>query len=414
MYDTALPPDTLNTLMDVGNADIVLGIPSYRNGATIGHVTATVAEALHRYYPTRSTVIVHADGLAYDETLQVAQSVAMPPNVRQVTTRYLGLPGKGSALRAIFEAATIVQAHALVIIEADTISITPDWIPTLAEPILRKEAVLVLPHYSRTTPLALMNDVLAYPLLQGLYGLELRYPMAGEVAMAGGVAAYFADRDVWETDVAREAIDSWLALQIVVDGGQVAQVALPAKEHRNHELLKGVDVKFIQEAGILFRTGLLHERVWHEGERTPLPLLRIGEIPAISEGELPSADGYWEAGIAAIGYEVERQWMQILHPRTLEVLRAVLHRRTFTAIDARLWAYLLYDFLVVYNLGEGDPDKVLHALYPLYLLRCGTMVAEAEGSVGRWEQGVLEQGILFRQQLEYGVRRWESYVPPEE
>lgn len=414
MYDTALPPDTLNTLLTLATADIVVGIPSYRNGATIQQVTATVAEALHHYYPTLSTVIIHADGLAYDETLQVAQSVTMPPNVRQVTTRYLGLPGKGSALRAIFEAATIVQAPVLVIVEADTSSIRPDWIPTLVEPVLRKEAVLLLPYYGGTTPTALMNDVIAYPLVQGLYGAEVRYPITGEMAMAGGVAAYFADRDVWETDVARDAVDSWMALQVLADGGQVAQVALSAKVHREHELLKGVDVKFIQEAGILFRNGLLQERIWHDGERPPLPLLRVSEPAFVEHRELPSAEHYWQAGTQAIGYEVERQWMQILHPRTLEVLREVLHLRTFTAIDARLWAYIFYDFLVLYNLGEGDPDKVLHALYPLYLLRCGTMMAEAEGSSTKWEQGVLAQGLLFRQQFDYLVRRWDSYIPPEE
>jgi len=287
-------------------------------------------------------------------------------------------------------------------------------VPALIEPILQKQANFVLPYYAGVTPTALMNDLLAYPLIQGLYGLELRYPMAGDIAMAGGVAAYFADRDVWETDVARDGIDSWMALQVLVDGGQVAQVALPPKQHRAHELVKGVDMKFMQETGILFRTGLLHERVWHDGERTPLPLLQSG-VPSIMEGEgLPDANIYWQAGIETIGHGVEQQWMKILHPRTLEVLREVLQRQDFTQLDARLWVYLLYDFLVLYNLGEGDPDKVLHALYPLYLLRSGTMAAEAAGSAVRWEQIVQEQGKVFRHQFDYLVRRWESYVPPEE
>jgi hypothetical protein len=414
MYDTALPPETLNTLVELGMADIVVGIPSYRNGRTIQHVTAAVAHALSIYYPTLSAVILHADGLAYDETLQLAQAVAMPSNVRQVTTRYLGLPGKGSALRAIFEASTLLQAHAVVVIEADTESISPAWIPALAEPILRKEANFVLPYYGGVAPTAFTNDLLAYPLIQGLYDVNLRYPMAGDVAMAGGVAAYFADRDVWETDVARDGIDGWMALQMVADGGQIAQVPLPAKIHRAYETLTGMDIKFLQEAGIVLRTGLLHERVWHDGEHLPFPLIELG-IPSIDEETpLPDAELYWQEGIQGVRYEVEKQWMAILHPRTLEVLQEILHRRAFHQFDARLWSYILYDFLVVYNLGEGDPDKVLHALYPLYLLRCGAVVTETNGSLAQWDTVVREQSAIFRQNIEYLVRRWESYVPPEE
>jgi hypothetical protein len=413
MYDTALPHDTLNALIEIGNVDLVVGIPSYRNGSTIQHVTATVAQALHTYYPQWTGVIVNADGLAYDETVRLAQDVPLPANVRQVATRYLGLPGKGSAIHAILEAAMMLQARALIIIEADTASVRSDWIPALVEPILRKEANFVLPDYGTVSPVSITNEIIAYPLLKGLYNLELRYPLAGEVAMAGGVAAYFADRDVWETDVARDGIDGWMVLQMIADGGQIAQVPLSPKQHREYESLTGAEVKFGQEVGMLLRTGLLHEKVWREGERNPLPLVSIGAPVDTGLLSLPTAEPYLSAGIEGIRYDIEKQWMDIPQPRTLEVLRAILHHRTFQQFDAALWMYILYDFLVVYNLGEGDPDKVLAALYPLYLLRYGAMITEANGSPERWESLIEAQGKTFREGIPYLGRRWDGYVPPE-
>lgn len=413
MYDTALPRATLNTLVELGNADIVVGIPSYRNGSTIQQVTATVAQALHTYYPQLTCVIVHADGLAYDETVRLAQEVEMPSNVQQVTTRYLGLPGKGSALRAIFEATTMVQARVLALVEADTSTLRPDWIPSLIEPVLRKEANFVLPDYGGVSPLSITNEIIAYPLLKGLYNTEIRYPLAGEVAMAGGVAAYFADRDVWETDVARDGIDAWMVLQILADGGQIAQVPLSLKQHRPYESLAGAEVKFGQEVGILLRTGLLHEKVWREGERSPLSVVQIDNRRTSEPLPLPPHDLYLNAGITEIRYDLEKQWIDILHPRTLEVLQSLLHHRTFHQFDATLWMYILYDFLVIYNLGESDPDKVLAALYPLYLLRYGAMAAEANGSTELWEQLVQKQGETFSEGLPYLFRRWDNYIPPE-
>ena len=80
-------------------ADLVVGIPSFRNAATIGHVTKTAAEGLRRHFPDKRAVIVNADGGSEDGTPDRVRSSAN--GVPTVTGRYRGTSGKGSAFRAM-------------------------------------------------------------------------------------------------------------------------------------------------------------------------------------------------------------------------------------------------------------------------------------------------------------------------
>ena len=52
----------------VGSADLLVGIPSFNNAATVGHVARTVTEGLRRSFPDATPVIVNADGGSKDGT----------------------------------------------------------------------------------------------------------------------------------------------------------------------------------------------------------------------------------------------------------------------------------------------------------------------------------------------------------
>jgi hypothetical protein len=70
------------------------------------------------------------------------------------------------------------------------------------------------------------------------------------------------------------------------------------------------------------------------------------------------------------------------------------------------------DFAVVYNRGEGDPDKVALALLPLYYARKATLLRELEGKP--WtavEDAIVAQAVAFEREKTYLVNRWESYLP---
>ena len=104
-----LSPEVLQKLEKIKEADIVIGIPSYNNARTIGHVIRTVNEGLAKYFPSSRALIVNSDGGSKDETIAVASAgLADDPRllalahslhpVYKIISPYHGMPGKGNGL----------------------------------------------------------------------------------------------------------------------------------------------------------------------------------------------------------------------------------------------------------------------------------------------------------------------------
>src|SRR5581483_7042523 len=244
MIETSLRLDAQRRLADVGNADVIVGIPTYKHARTLAPVMRAVADGLARDFKGMRTVIAIVDGGSPDDTVAVANQIPLPSSVRRLVTSYQGVQGKGSAVRAIFEIARSLRARVIVILEADLQSITPDWVEKLARPILSKEYQLAVPHYLRPLPDGAMTDLLAYPLTRLLYGADVRQPMGGEYALSAELAQRMSARDVWETDVARHGVDIWLTTVALNDHVPICQVRLGVKLDDSRELLLAFDPTF--------------------------------------------------------------------------------------------------------------------------------------------------------------------------
>src|SRR5947207_3149110 len=130
---SALAADMREALRTQRRADLVVGIPSFRNAATIGHVTEAASEGLRRNFPEMRAVIVNADGGSEDGTPDRVRASA--DGIPTIAGRYQGKSGKGSAFRAIFEAVTLLDAKACAVVDSDLRSITPEWIARLIGPM---------------------------------------------------------------------------------------------------------------------------------------------------------------------------------------------------------------------------------------------------------------------------------------
>ncbi|MGH7148937.1 MAG: glycosyltransferase, partial [Nitrospiraceae bacterium] len=130
-----LAPDTEAKLREIGETDILVGVPSYNNADTIGHVVRAVSAGLAKYFHGARAVLVNSDGGSTDGTPDVvARTVvdfdAMLISDRQnplqkIITPYHGIPGKGSAFRTIFEISRRLKAKACAVVDSDLRSITP-------------------------------------------------------------------------------------------------------------------------------------------------------------------------------------------------------------------------------------------------------------------------------------------------
>jgi glycosyltransferase involved in cell wall biosynthesis len=188
---SALSADAERALSAIKHADIVIGIPSFNNERTIGHVVQACYAGLSKYFPQMSGVVINSDGGSTDGTREAALTASLDekslmllstplPPVHRLSVPYHGIPGKGSAFRLIFEMAQRLGARACAVVDSDLRSITPVWIDLLLRPILLANYEFVAPYYQRHKYDGTITNSIVYPLTRMLYGARVRQPIGGE------------------------------------------------------------------------------------------------------------------------------------------------------------------------------------------------------------------------------------------
>ncbi|HOG45468.1 MAG TPA: glycosyltransferase family 2 protein [Anaerolineae bacterium] len=413
MYETALHAEAKRRIREIGAADLVIGIPTYRNGRTLGRVLDAAVAGLARDFPNARAVIMIADGGSSDNTLQVATDWPTPPTVKKIVTPYEGLLGRGSALRAVFEVAAALGSRVCIVLSPDARDITPQWLGALAAPILAGQCDLVLPNYDRPPLESALTDHIVYPVLRMLYGADLRHVIGSDLAIASPLAGQYALRDVWETDVARHGLDVWLTVVNMIEGRRIGEACLGTKMEGLRDFVVPLDPRFLHTIGTLFRLINIYRRVWVEAS-VPAQLTHFGTPQLSLANSRPGVpiEDIWEA--AGKGRSKYRStWRAILASEQLERLREVLRGGPAAdTLPAELWARIVVDFAVVYNKGEGDPDKVICALLPIYYARVVSYLLETQRhSPEEYEAGIQNQATIFEAQRPYLRARWDTYVP---
>src|SRR5574341_1508372 len=280
---TPLAPETEALLRTIGSTDILVGIPSYNNAGTVGHVVQAVSAGLAKYFPDRRAVLVNSDGGSSDETRAIVAHAAIDHNnlfisdqqsvLHRIITPYHGIPGKGSAFRTIFEIARRLEAKACAVVDADLRSIAPEWIELLLRPLLDEGYDYVAPYDLRHKYDGTITNSLAYPLTRALYGQRIRQPIGGEFGFSGSLAAHYLDQHVWESEVARFGIDIWMTTEAIASGARVCQSFLGAKIHNPKDPAADLSAMLAQVLGAVFTLMEEHERVWPAlAGSNPVPL----------------------------------------------------------------------------------------------------------------------------------------------
>ncbi|MCE5330010.1 glycosyltransferase, partial [bacterium] len=192
-----LDKKVIDQINQIKSADIVVGIPTYNNENTIAKVMTNSGDGLKKYYPALKSVIFNADSNSDDKTTDIVGKTRLPKGVEKISTGYIGEKGKGAAIRTILEGARMLDAKVCIICEADTRSVTPEWIYSLANPVLKSGYGFVSPYYIRNEHDATINNALAYPLTRALYGLRIRQPIGGDFSFSNGVLQVFTRKKYW-------------------------------------------------------------------------------------------------------------------------------------------------------------------------------------------------------------------------
>src|SRR5712692_8383385 len=376
----------------IGSADIVVGIPSFRNAATIGYVAATAAKGLREHFPGARVAIVNADGGSQDGTPDrvVENAFGVPVAVG----RYKGPSGKGSAFRAIFTAVGMLGARACAVVDSDLRSITTEWIGRLLTSVTRGDVDYVTPLYARHKHDGTITNSVAYPLTRALYGLRVRQPIGGEFGFRADLARVYLEQPVWDTDVARFGIDIFMTTTAIALGARVAQAFLGAKVHDPKDPAADLGPMFTQVVGTLFRLAARHEALWApiEGSRN-VPV--VGEPMPVEPEAVPGDAAKLRAKFETLKDEQQAIWREVLSAPVPD------------ALEPDAWARIVFDFLAAALARPDQSQRLALALLPLYYLRVAGFIEEVRDMTTAQSEDIIEIGAraMEEEKLQLAVRR---------
>lgn len=423
--DNFLPSELLARLEEIGEADIVVGIPSYNNARTIGHVVRAVSAGLGKYFPDCKALIVNSDGGSKDGTREAVLGAELDTDsllfvshpvhpIQRISTPYHGVPGKGSAFRTIFALARRCQAKACVVVDADLRSITPQWIELLARPLLEREFDFIAPYYLRHKYDGTITNGIIYPMTRALFGKRVRQPIGGDFGLSGRLATRYLEKEVWETDVARFGVDIWMTVTAIAEGFRAGQSYLGAKLHDAKDPGADLASMFRQVLGSVFGLMETYQPVW-QGVQASEPVPMFG-FP-------------FEVGVEPISVNVERMtkaygqgvsdlreiYQGFLAPETLAALADCARQPTDRfRIPDELWVHVVYEFAGAWEHRALDREHLLQSLVPLYLGRTASFVIEVrESTAAEVEQRIEQLCEVFEKNKPYLVERWAAEAGKE-
>jgi glucosylglycerate synthase len=460
MPESVLTPAIRDEIARLGSADIMVGIPSYRNAATIGHVVRAAQAGLVQYFPDLRPVLVNADAGSPDGTQRVVVETEPPGYVEQILLVHPknrlarvsltypevdGVGGKGAALRTIFEMAAALDVGALVVVDSDLRSIVPEWIELLAGPILKGGYDFVAPLYSRYKFDGTITNTVTYPVTRALYGHRIRQPIGGDFGVSGDLIRDYLAQETWTTDVSRFGIDIWMTTTALTGGFAVCQSRLGAKIHDPKDPGSDLGPMFRQVVGSLLRLARDNASRWLEitgshdvpaygferyADPPPLQINTLRLLSQFHAGALTVSDT-WRRMLTPANYKS----VMSLAEEAGTLAEAASHRFGLgTESDAPpdsagggpttdemsdavsgfhfpddVWAMVFYDLLVESAFGDIPTERLVAALVPIYFGRVGSFVIENRRLSGEQaEERVERQAREFELHKPYLVKHWKA------
>jgi glycosyltransferase involved in cell wall biosynthesis len=420
MNETVIQRDDVHAkVTDIGEADILVGIPSYNNARSIGHVVRAVQAGFAKYFPERRTVLVNSDGGSTDGTMDVVHDTAIDDfrsillahrveSFSKLAIPYHGIPGKGSAFRTIFQIARALNVKACAVVDSDLRSITPEWIELLIKPVIDDGYDYVAPLYHRHKYDGTITNSIVYPLTRALYGKNVRQPIGGDFGFSGRLAQFYLTKDVWETDVARYGIDIWMTTTAIANDFRICQAFLGAKIHDAKDPGADLSAMLYQVVGATFDLMEEYPETWKR--------VRSAE-------SVPVFGFTYEVGLEPVSVNIQRMidkftlgtrelgavWENILSGETLGFLKnlADAPRDAFHMPDT-VWVDIIYSFALAAHRNVLNKEHLLKSLTPLYIGRTASFVLEVwEGSGPEVEEKIHNLCEVYEKFKSSFSNRWK-------
>ena len=371
---SALSDSGWKKLESLESVDIVIGIPSYNCAQTINYVVYQTAKGLAEAFPDRNVVIIISDGGSSDGTLDVVKAMRLPWQIRIVPVQYVGISGKGTALRAIFEAMIYLHAEAVIVVDSDLRSIVPQWVELLVSPTL-KGTGLVTPLYTRHKYDGTITNFLCYPFTRSLYGKRIRQPIGGDFGLSRRLVEKLLSSSLWNTPyVPRFGIDIFETHTALGEGFEVKQAYLGSKVHETKDPSEQLASMFQEVAGAMFSCTEIYENMWRNIQGSKPTEIVKRHFPTIEPEEVQVDLKKLLQGYRA-GFQMFKHiYKKVLDPELMRDLEILHVKEGYFEFQNEYWAKCVYSFAAAFR-EEKNSERQNNLLDALRILWRGKLAS---------------------------------------
>ncbi len=394
----------------VEDAEIIVGIPSYNEADSIAYPTQMASQGLLRYFPEKKSVIINFDNRSPDGTKDVfLNTPTQVPKIYISTPQ--GVRGKGSNLRNLFEAVVELSAKAVVVVDADLKSITPQWIQYLGEPLF-SGFHYVAPIYIRHKYDGSITNHIAYPLLRTLFGLRVRQPIGGDFGFSRSMAQAFLSEKIWNKRIANFGIDIWMTTVAIARRFNVCQTFLGSpKSHRTKDPAKHLGPMFMQVITTFFDLMIDFEYFWKDIEESK-PSSIFGFGLGVKENPPPvkvNIDALYTSFIT--GFDTFGDvWKKIIpKPELTEIQKTKKIPKKQFYYRTDLWARILFNYAIAYRNYSVPKEQLIESMIPFYHSRILSFVNKTAHKDTKECEEYFESILrVFEAEKSYLVKRWDK------
>jgi len=430
-----LMQEPLSHVGNIGEADIVVGIPFYNEISTIEQVLSTAESGLEKYFPNEKSAIIAVGSPAGEGVLKLINVLPKHPKIdrKAFLLNSERLDGKGWHVRAIMEIARNLGAD-LTILEADlssqtenegTKGLNPDWISLLLKPIRQDKLDLAISRFNRhwfDTP---FSAHLVYPLLTTIYNSAIHDPVGAQwgishrlirILLQNGYAA-------WSKEASGYGVDSWLATTAITSGARIGEVNLGVKISGEPEPLGKRELVLRQISTVLFKQIIADKNWWRETDGAELFLLQPLPNYGLKTGHKPDEMPVNPQQLVAKyqqGFNNFNLLYRAVLPEEIYDQLENLSKARITTFDfsAKIWAKIVYYFLLSFTpFMEGfTKGDLMTAFIHLYEGRMAAFTKEMQTKKQRLKSAIGDEAEHFIQleagrQIEEQVNEFIKWKP---
>ncbi|MFP4085167.1 MAG: hypothetical protein ACLFUL_00095 [Desulfobacteraceae bacterium] len=395
---------------NIKRAEMVVCIPSYKEADSISYPVIQADKGIAQYFGGRESVIINCDNDSPDNTGQVfLDTPTQTPKIYLSTEP--GVKGKGNNFKNLFQKVVALKAKAVVVVDADLKSITPQWIKHLGEPLFNGFSYIA-PLYVRHKYDGTITNGIAYPMTRALYGRRVRQPIGGDFGFSGKLGKIYMESSIWDEAVANFGIDIWMTTIALAHKVQVCQAFMGRpKIHRTKDPGASLGPMFRQVVGTIFSMMGQFESLWQKVKYSrPTAIYGFGlgevEVPPKVNVDTQNLLNQFHEGFNTYGEIWEAFLTKDIHQKLLEIKG--MKEKEFN-FPTDLWARVLFDTAVAYGRSSIDTARMMDSLIPLYFGRTLSFVLRTKKmSIKQAEEAIEDDCLTFETTKPYLLQRWNE------